>query len=115
MSNPHSKTPGGQQASDKFMKQQAESTYLFFPARASLHCTEFEHRLIHHPHLKEHGEGAANSAGHTAGSKPGEAPVASDSGSTNVGIDNSATNVPGEKGISGVPVDSTSGTGANMK
>lgn len=36
---------------------------------------------------------------------PGEAPVASDSGSTNVGID-SGSNQPGEKGIGGVKVDS---------
>ena len=35
---------------------------------------------------------------------PGEAPVASDSGSTNFGIDNSS-NQPGEKDIKGFPVD----------
>ncbi|KAF2724723.1 hypothetical protein K431DRAFT_281672 [Polychaeton citri CBS 116435] len=73
-----SKTPGGQGASLKFLKQEAQ----------------------------KHGEGAPNAPGHTDGQRPGKAPVASDSGSTNVGIDNGATNVPGEKGIKGVPVDS---------
>jgi len=41
--------------------------------------------------------------------------VASDSGSTNVGID-AGTNQPGEKGVKGVPVDSApSQANANMK
>ncbi|KAE9974835.1 hypothetical protein BLS_002887 [Venturia inaequalis] len=85
---PHSKTPGGQQPSEKFQKQQAHT----------------------------HGSGAANAPGHTETPKPGEAPVASDSGSTNVGIDNDATNQPGEKGIKGTPVDSAPSSGnANMK
>ncbi|MCJ1441504.1 MAG: hypothetical protein MMC23_001993 [Stictis urceolatum] len=73
-----SKTPGGQQASDKFMKREAQ----------------------------KHGEGAANAPGHTEGHRPGEAPVASDSGSTNVGVGRDATNLPGEKGIKGEPVSS---------
>jgi hypothetical protein len=60
--------------------------------------------------LAEHGEGATNAAGHTEGRKPGEAPVASDSGSTNVGLGAKSTNVPGEKGISGVQVENQSTT-----
>lgn len=52
----------------------------------------------------EHGEGASNAPGHTEGKRPGEAPVASDSGSTGVGIEK-GTNQPGEKGITGKPVD----------
>ncbi|KAK3052380.1 hypothetical protein LTR09_006590 [Extremus antarcticus] len=87
-----SKTPGGQQASAKFQKQQAET----------------------------HGVGADNAPGHTEGKtidkNPGMANVASDSGSTNVGIDNAGTNQPGEKGIKGTPVDSAPSSGnANMK
>lgn len=62
-----------------------------------------------------HGTGAPNAAGHTELKAPGEAPVASDSGSTNVGIDN-GSNAPGEKGIKGVPVSSEpSNASANMK
>ncbi|TKA61392.1 hypothetical protein B0A49_12648 [Cryomyces minteri] len=72
---PHSKTPGGQQASDKFLKQEVQT----------------------------HGHGADNAPGHTAGTAPGEKPVASDSGNTNVGID-SGSNQPGEKGIGGPTV-----------
>ena len=41
---------------------------------------------------------------HKEGHAPGEAPVASDSGVTNVGTEGGSTNVPGEKGIGGVPV-----------
>ncbi|KAK3711885.1 hypothetical protein LTR37_009403 [Vermiconidia calcicola] len=86
-----SKTPGGQQASAKFQKQQAE----------------------------KHGLGADNAPGKTEGDtidkNPGKAAVASDSGSTNVG-GRSGTNQPGEKGISGVPVDSQPEQGgSNMK
>ncbi|KAI4736760.1 hypothetical protein E4T50_12755 [Aureobasidium sp. EXF-12298] len=51
---------------------------------------------------------------HGESKAPGEAPVASDSGSTNVGIDN-GSNQPGEKGIKGVPVSTESTTNANMK
>ncbi|KAK3675491.1 hypothetical protein LTR78_004574 [Recurvomyces mirabilis] len=83
-----SKTPGGSGASDKFQKQEAA----------------------------KHGSGAANAPGHTEGteSQPGKAPVASDSGSTNVGV-RDGTNQPGEKGISGVPVSSEpSQGGSNM-
>ncbi|KAK6437755.1 hypothetical protein LTR95_006045 [Oleoguttula sp. CCFEE 5521] len=87
MSHSHSKTPGGAGASEKFLKQQAE----------------------------KHGSGASNAAGHTEEKAPGEAPVASDSGSTNVGV-RAGQNQPGEKGISGVPVDSAPTTGnANQK
>lgn len=63
-----------------------------------------------------HGSGAPNAPGHTEGTerRPGEAPVASDSGSTNVGVE-PGTNQPGEKGIEGVPVDSAPEKGgANM-
>ncbi|OQO08879.1 hypothetical protein B0A48_05769 [Cryoendolithus antarcticus] len=63
----------------------------------------------------EHGSGSSNAAGHTEEKAPGEAPVASDSGSTNVGV-RAGQNQPGEKGISGVPVDSAPTTGnANQK
>ncbi|KAI5363947.1 hypothetical protein Slin15195_G096020 [Septoria linicola] len=78
-----SKTPGGQVASDKFQKQQAE----------------------------KEGLGAQNAPGRTEGTgveqNPGNAKVASDSGSTNVGVE-AGTNTKGEKGISGVPVDPAS-------
>ncbi|GAB7355816.1 hypothetical protein MBLNU459_g6488t1 [Dothideomycetes sp. NU459] len=84
---PHTKTPGGQAASDKFQKQQAQTQ----------------------------GLGADNAPGHTEGKAPGEAPVASDSGVTDVGIDN-GSNQPGEKGVKGVPVSSEpSSANANMK
>lgn len=52
----------------------------------------------------EHGAGADNAPGHTSLPRPGEAPVASDSGSTNVGV-KAGQNNPGEKGIDGKPVD----------
>ncbi|RYP70542.1 hypothetical protein DL771_005361 [Monosporascus sp. 5C6A] len=73
-----SKTPGQNQvaASDTFLKKQAEVQ----------------------------GLGAPNAPAHKDGHAPGEAPVASDSGSTNVGIEGGSTNIPGEKGISGKPV-----------
>ncbi|KAK3641884.1 hypothetical protein LTR22_016393 [Elasticomyces elasticus] len=85
-----SKTPGGQASSDKFQKQQAQ----------------------------KEGQGADNAPGHTEGKgidkNPGNAAVASDSGSTNVG-GRAGTNQPGEKGVTGVPVDSQpSQGGANM-
>ncbi|KAH0033644.1 hypothetical protein KCU78_g2430, partial [Aureobasidium melanogenum] len=83
---PHSKTPGGAGMSDKEAKKQAQM----------------------------HGDGAPNATGHTESKAPGEAPVASDSGVTNVGIDN-GSNQPGEKGIKGVPVSTESTTNANMK
>ncbi|KAI4955396.1 hypothetical protein J4E91_001256 [Alternaria rosae] len=70
---PHSKTPGqSNAASDKFNKQEAESK----------------------------GLGASNAPAAKEGHTPGEAPVASDSGNSNVGVDPSA-NKPGEKGIGG--------------
>ncbi|KAL8699117.1 MAG: hypothetical protein Q9201_006187 [Fulgogasparrea decipioides] len=73
---PSSKTPGGQAASAKFVKAEAQ----------------------------KHGEGATNAPGYTEGKKPGEAPVASDSGSTNVGVE-SGTNQSGEEAIRGIAVD----------
>ncbi|KAH6637754.1 hypothetical protein C7974DRAFT_411219 [Boeremia exigua] len=70
---PHSKTPGqSNAASDKFNKAQAEAK----------------------------GLGASNAPAAKELSKPGEAPVASDSGNSNVGVDPSA-NKPGEEGIGG--------------
>ncbi|KAI5195674.1 hypothetical protein E4T39_08138 [Aureobasidium subglaciale] len=83
---PHSKTPGGSGMSEKEAKKQAQT----------------------------HGTGAPNAPGHTELKAPGEAPVASDSGVTNVGIDN-GSNQPGEKGIKGVPVSTETTTNANMK
>ncbi|KAK5947242.1 hypothetical protein PMZ80_001391 [Knufia obscura] len=71
---PHSKTPGGQAASAKFEKQQAQT----------------------------HGTGADNAPGHTEAKKPGEAPVAGDSYAGTVGVDN-GTNQPGEAGNVGAP------------
>lgn len=65
----------------------------------------------------EEGLGAENAPGRHEGldKTPGKAPVASDSGSTNVGIE-AGTNQPGETGISGEPVSSQMQTGgANMK
>ena len=74
-------------ASDKFQKQQAQ----------------------------KEGLGAPDAPGRTEGSgveqNPGNAKVASDSGSTNVGVE-AGTNTKGEKGISGVPVGSA-GTSIN--
>ncbi|PSK56817.1 hypothetical protein C1H76_0687 [Elsinoe australis] len=68
---PHSKTPGGQAASDKFQKQQAQT----------------------------HGLGADNAPGHSEGKAPGETPVAKDSGGAgSTGIE-PGTNQPGEKGL----------------
>ncbi|KAF2769503.1 hypothetical protein EJ03DRAFT_351241 [Teratosphaeria nubilosa] len=87
---PHSKTPGGSGASEKFQKQQAQ----------------------------KEGAGAPNAPGRTEGvvsKQPGKAAVASDSGSTAVGVERGANN-PGEKGISGVPVDpAPEGNTQNMK
>ena len=98
-----SKTPGGQAASDKFLKKEAQST------------SPPKHNASSVDPLTEHGDGAANAPGHSDGKRPGEAPVASDSGSTNVGIDNKATNVPGEEGIKGVTVSSEPQSGNNFQ
>ncbi len=54
--------------------------------------------------FSEHGEGAPNAPGHSEGKAPGEAPVASDSGISNVGIEK-GTNQPGEKGDLGPTMD----------
>ncbi|OAK99908.1 hypothetical protein IQ06DRAFT_222794 [Phaeosphaeriaceae sp. SRC1lsM3a] len=71
---PHSKTPGqSNAASEKFNKADAEAK----------------------------GLGAPNAPAAKTHSAPGEAPVASDSGNSNVGVDASA-NQRGEKGIGGV-------------
>jgi len=69
------KTPGGQAASDKFLKKDAAA----------------------------HGLGAENAPGHTEGTAPGEKPVASDSYTSTVGVE-AGTNQPGEKGDTGVVV-----------
>lgn len=74
---PHSKTPGGQGPSDKYLKQQAQT----------------------------HGLGADNAPGHKEGGAPGDAPVAGDSYTSNVGIDNGATNQPGEQGNIGQKIN----------
>ncbi|KAF2122502.1 hypothetical protein BDV96DRAFT_481229 [Lophiotrema nucula] len=75
---PHSKTPGqSNAASDKFLKQDAEA----------------------------HGLGAPNAPARKDQPAPGERPVASDSGISNVGVDPSA-NQRGEKGIDGGEVGS---------
>lgn len=62
------------------------------------------------------GLGADNAPAHKESGAPGEAPVASDSGLSNVGVDPSANN-PGEKGDLGPKVagESVAGGGANMK
>ncbi|KAK6436252.1 hypothetical protein LTR95_007554 [Oleoguttula sp. CCFEE 5521] len=99
-------TPGGAGASEKFLKQQAESSFSDLTTLLILRLLTI---------AVEHGSGASNAAGHTEDKAPGEAPVASDSGSTNVGV-RAGQNQPGEKGISGVPVDSAPTTGnANQK
>ncbi|KAI1087843.1 hypothetical protein F5B19DRAFT_496975 [Rostrohypoxylon terebratum] len=72
-----SKNPGQKDAASKtFLKKQAEAQ----------------------------GLGAPNAPAHKEAHAPGEAPVASDSGITDVGIEGGTTNVPGEKGITGVRV-----------
>ncbi|KAH8678202.1 hypothetical protein BX600DRAFT_545836 [Xylariales sp. PMI_506] len=72
-----SKTPGSNNAASKtFLKKQAEAQ----------------------------GLGAANAPAHKEPHAPGEAPVASDSGITDVGIEGGSTNIPGEKGLKDVPV-----------
>ncbi len=72
---PHSKTPGGSGASEKFMKQQAESNRplpsLPFPSLPFLPSTS---SILTHAY-PEHGEGASNAGGHTEAKAPGEAPV----------------------------------------
>lgn len=104
---PHSKTPGGQAASDKFKKQEASS---MFPPPSPLSSPQ-HHRLLSQPFQPvantrtAHGLGAENAAGHTEGKAPGEAPVASDSGISNVGVEQ-GTNQPGEKGDLGPVMDS---------
>ncbi|OJD39761.1 uncharacterized protein BKCO1_2000176 [Diplodia corticola] len=74
---PHSKVPGGQAPSDKFLKQQAQS----------------------------HGLGADNAPAHKEGGAPGDAPVAGDSYTSNVGVGADATNVPGEQGDVGQKIN----------
>jgi hypothetical protein len=49
------------------------------------------------------GLGAPNAAGHTEGHKPGDAPVASDSYTSTVGVE-AGTNQPGESGNIGTVV-----------
>lgn len=61
------------------------------------------------------GLGAENAHGHSEPHVPGEAPVASDSGISNVGIDNDSTNIPGTKGLKDVPVDTKEPQNNNMK
>ena len=70
---PHSKTPGGAGASDKFLKQQAESGHSHLPP--SPPRVQTTNPSLTSYQFKEHGEGASNAAGHTEGKAPGEAPV----------------------------------------
>ena len=70
---PHSKTPGGAGASEKFLKQQAESADPSLSIHpCTLHSFPFANASMNET---EHGEGASNAAGHTEGKAPGEAPV----------------------------------------
>jgi len=90
---PHSKTPGqSNAASDKFNKQEAESTLLISSLNLCWDVTL--------TNMTGKGLGASNAPAAKEGHAPGEAPVASDSGNSNVGVDPSA-NKPGEKGIGG--------------
>jgi hypothetical protein len=92
---PHSKTPGqSNAASDKFNKQEAESAFSFF-----IHPPYFNLDVVLTT-IAGKGLGASNAPAAKEGNVPGEAPVASDSGNSNVGVDPSA-NKPGEKGIGG--------------
>lgn len=59
------------------------------------------------------GLGADNAPGHTEGHAPGEAPVASDSFNSNVGVD-AGSNQPGEKGDVGVTVGEKPNPGINQ-
>lgn len=105
---PHSKTPGqSNAASDKFLKKDAEGTM----SPASLVPSHFSYSahliLALHGHCEyvidtftAHGTGAPNAPAHKEQPAPGERPVASDSGNSNVGVDPSA-NQRGEKGIGG--------------
>jgi hypothetical protein len=91
---PHSKTPGqSNAASDKFNKQDAECTLPLSSLR-SLQASPFLTVST------AKGLGADNAPAAKQQSAPGEAPVASDSGNSNVGVDPSA-NQRGEKGIGG--------------
>ncbi|KAF2093738.1 hypothetical protein NA57DRAFT_81240 [Rhizodiscina lignyota] len=81
----HSKTPGGQAMSAKAAKKDAQA----------------------------HGLGADNAPAHKEGHAPGEAPVASDSYNSNVGVD-TRTNQPGERGDVGVTVGEKPGMGMNQ-
>ena len=65
---------------------------------------------LHTNVLPEEGLGADNAPGHTEGSAPGEKPVASDSGSTGVGV-RAGQNTTGEKGINEPIVDSAPTSG----
>ena len=97
---PHSKTPGqSNAASAKHNSQVAEGSSPLLTSCSPLNPPP---KTDNHPSGK--GLGAANAPAAKEAGKPGEAPVASDSGSTNVGVDAKANN-PGEKGIGGVNVD----------
>ncbi len=108
---PHTKTPGGQAASEKFLKKESQSKRTpSLPLPNSLSLSLFlslhpkpTYELTPPPHSPEHGEGAPNAPGHTEGKAPGEAPVASDSGNVATGVEK-GTNQPGEKGVGGVDV-----------
>lgn len=99
---PHSKTPGqSNAASDKFNKQEAEGTHPFASlslCRCIAVCSRNGDLML--MILPAKGLGASNAPAAKEQQKPGEAPVASDSGNSNVGVDPSA-NKPGEAGIGG--------------
>ena len=105
------KTPGGQAASEKFLKQQAQSPSST-PRSLSPSITT---SLL--TSSTEQGAGASNAPGHTEQGVPADAKVAADSYTSTVGIDNKATNVPGEKGDVGQQVgEKPDGVGgSNMK
>lgn len=69
-----SKTPGGQAASDKFKKQEAQSTSFKLPTTPS-HRAPTSQRA--NRSSIEHGEGAPNAPGHTEGKAPGEVRISS--------------------------------------
>lgn len=105
------KTPGGSAASDKYKKQAAEGNGAHFLNQPPAYIPLIS--LLCHTHRTdisaERGEGAENAPGHTEGKAPGEAPVASDSGNSIVGIE-PGTNQPGEKGIEGPTYGEKPGT-----
>lgn len=117
---PQSKTPGqSNAASDKLNKADAEGTYLFLRFPSSHPSSSVSHSPSPFPtptpnlpspfalltlgltHPNRQRPRRAQCAAAKQHPKPGEAPVTSDSGNSNVGVSSSANN-PGKKGIGGV-------------